>query len=592
MNRAAPLIGEHVEGVPVELEDLIADLLERDPADRPPSAAAVLQRLDLLGPDSSTEPRRSRLVLVGSIAALGVIGAAAWFGWSRFASPTPEADSPREAPLAGASDLPELPGLPDLTADAEEPAERSDDASLAALEAEAQRALDDLERRARSGTLDAAEWRNVADSFAGTDAARRALDIADDLEGSIAEQVVQTAALTEELDTLRRSLQAAGATLAERLTALQAVPPEDIPLAADRAEAWIADLGRQWVAEADDELTRRVADFESRQEASLFDEAEVAVHEMLAMFRAEESFDPGPLSAEWTRFAQRETEIQERFAGLPAARAAWERARVLGDQEVAARELTGPDSIETDLRNLELERAAERLRALSERLSAAPVTSVLERWAADAEAARAALHLLAVTHRNGLWRRRALPDPRRGRAAEVLDVDDVSMTLEVEGRAERLPWATFARTETLHQLFNGRLERAYTQDERNGIAALMRIAATMELLEATRSALFGTRRSPGAALTSPDLAAAFDRLFEWSDAGPALEAARREARARDLLVRVSGELEREDWSSAAFLLERLLGEHADSWVVLLLSNGKRTEGPVITAAWDSDSESK
>ena len=595
MNLEAPLLSEHLEAVPPQLEDLVADLLERDPADRPPSAAALLERLEGLGSDGARPSggRRPLLWIAGSIAAVAAIAAAVWLTWPRPAPLATEGDAEADAQSEAEVATRAAPDLPELAVEPEAPPVRSDDASLAALEADAQRALEDLERRGRSGTVDAAEWRAHAQAFAGTDAGRRALREADAIEGSVRERAEEDADLTRQLDELRSSLGAAETTLAGRLAVLLAAPSTDVPLAPDRARAWLTDLGRQWIADAGEAATRRLAEVDRLREAERFDEAEAALRELLSGFEVAEDFDAGRLAPEWTLYAQRETAVRERLAALPAERAAAERARVLGDQQTVARELTGPESIERDLRTLDLDRAAERLRALSARLDTAPAAAVVERWAAEVDLAREAVDLLVRTHREDSWRRRALSDPRGGGAAEVLDLDDVSVTLEVDGRAERLPWEVFARTETLHQLFNGRLDRAYTGDELRSVAALMRLAATLELVEAARAELLEGRPSP--TLSGPELNSAFALLEQWSEAesldAAAREAAAREARARDLLLRTAADLEGERYGSAAFVLERLLAEYADTWTVLLLSDGRREEGALIPAAWDSGSGS-
>ncbi|RMG11985.1 MAG: serine/threonine protein kinase [Planctomycetota bacterium] len=93
-------------GVPSALEELCLAALAKDPADRPPSAAAFADALDafLAGAGAPTTPRRRGVLLAGALAvgalAVGVLAAALLARSPRAAAPTPAAARPEPGAAA------------------------------------------------------------------------------------------------------------------------------------------------------------------------------------------------------------------------------------------------------------------------------------------------------------------------------------------------------------------------------------------------------------------------------------------------------------------------------------------------------------
>jgi tRNA A-37 threonylcarbamoyl transferase component Bud32 len=104
LHQPAPLIGTVAPGAHFapELEALVAELLRKDPATRPPSAAEVRTRLQkvAVAPAVAPAPRRGPAPMIAAAIALVAVGAGGWW-WSQRAPDAPlVVEPPRQLPAA------------------------------------------------------------------------------------------------------------------------------------------------------------------------------------------------------------------------------------------------------------------------------------------------------------------------------------------------------------------------------------------------------------------------------------------------------------------------------------------------------------
>ncbi len=190
-----------------------------------------------------------------------------------------------------------------------------------------------------------------------------------------------------------------------------------------------------------------------------------------------------------------------------------------------------------------------------------------------------ALALLTAEYQAGNWRRRTLTDPRERSTAmrEAVAVSLEGLTLRTDTGTEALPWSAFGSSpRDLHNLFKGRLQREWTLEERSGVAHLLWTSSISRLVADTRARVGENRRGKLDEAKRAELLEGFALAREWAD-GAQLERIRVEESASALWLDAVTALTGEQWALAAAHLEALLGDHARSLLVHLLSNGNQID---------------
>lgn len=226
------------------------------------------------------------------------------------------------------------------------------------------------------------------------------------------------------------------------------------------------------------------------------------------------------------------------------------------------------------MRQLSFASAGQRLGQAAELSSDPELASRLRDMAASLQKSELALSALLTGWADPGWRRRGVMDPRGTGNVSVLGTAPGGLMLEADGAPDRVPLSAWSsNTKALDNLFKGRLDRSWTEDEAEGIATLMGLSASLQLIDALDPALSknGRRVTRGAATKALQ---SFSEVQEWVERAPGSGsyAARQRGAARLLadaiLARQDG-----DWSLCTSLLGRLVNENRDTWVVMLLSDG-------------------
>ena len=622
-------LGTLVPGLPARLQATIHRLLEKDPDRRPPSASILLKELEAIRSGdmgSASTPGApasggSKGGLIAGVAAVALAAAGYLFiGGGDDPAPAPEpfkksgvtdpaetqAKSPAETPGETASA--EAPVRPaenpagggstngaDLDpAGSDEGSSTSGSAAGPSIKQSAPAAEAELEYQAERATLAlneelltpadrAARLRILAEQFAGTDAAARAFEEAALIESgaSAATDVAQaraagigaalgalTAAANFEATPFHpgQALRAMNLIIAP---ANLATDPEFLAGRAalvDRAMKSGLARGRAATAAADEAAARGdlpgtqaplrefvgLADLPTGEEAPLLVGlgAPSSVKELEDLAAA----------------------VRERLNGLRGSEEAFAAIRTAKERAAIATLLGS--GLESDLRQLAFAGARERLVQASGLCTDAGLAGKLRDMASSLEKGELAANSLLSGWATPGWRRRGVIDPRGSGNASVLGTAPGALMLEAAGGPESVPlsaWMTSPKA--LDNLFKGRLDRSWSEDEEEGIAVLMGLSASLQLVDTLTPALRKSGRRVTRGATTKALQS-FSEVQEWVDRAPqsAPYASRQRAAARLLadaiLARQDG-----DWSLCASLLGRLIDENRATWVVMLLSDG-------------------
>jgi hypothetical protein len=595
-------LAEFVPGMPPALSQLVSRLLAKKPEDRPQSAGALLTELERLKLElvhgvstGGAAPRRASAA--GRFAMFALLLVAAAGGWWWFGRPRPDGDggvvaqdqppavpedpAAGDAPPAGDGAAPPAAGQPFV----------DDDSALARLERDAEEAWaglsSALDREARKLELE-----RLAREFAGTTAAGRFQREADELAAAAVAESAGAAQADQRVTEALAALRAAsgvvrgGGELALELAALAAVPVEE-PLAADAA--WRAGARAVWLealtaaeeradAALDAAEVRAAAgDFEGLAEGlestrlGLSEDAWPALPQMLELADAPELARLRDTRARATALA----------AGLPALQTRWRLTTERADRAAQAVSLREGGAFEGELRRLDLASARARLAELERELPLDSSRAAVRALADDLAAGAQALDALVRAWDAGQWRRRTINDPRqRARVSrEVVGAGPEGLVLKQGGGVESLSWSEFGgRPIELHQLFHERLTRDFDARERQGIAALLRIAAVLQAVEEG-----GEMLEPGTeALLSDEevrlLQEGFDVARPWAEAAGSVDALERERAAARVAATALRAASDGALGPSVTALERLLVEHRDTLLVRLVSDGRLVEG--------------
>ena len=592
---------ELVPSLPVGLEDLVQRLLAKNPAERYESAAALaaeLERLRVLTAhgEAATAPApapRARAPLLLAGLAGVVLVAAVWLLLGRGGADERESAPPSTAATTNATTAEGSPtdgGFFDDPSDEERPPERDVESELRMLDLQAQIAYRDI-----PAELETAErieaLRALVDGFGGTDTAAAAELEIENLFEEARRSRLDAARVEKALRDARAALAVAAdwpppaGTFASPAAALRAlatfVAPAEVAdhpeLAAARTE-----LADRVLQQARELVEEELAAIDELAAEGRFGEVRRRLADALVACQVPDHADDERPGVEPLRLLG--SEIRARHARVPETERRWRAQRRAAERRAVAVALGAGSGLTDDLRALRFDAVRSRLTPLDATLPEAAQEVVAVRNAVDS--ASAVLQLLVDEHAAGGWRRRSVVDPRGRRqvAREVLGATGTGLVLEGADGGELVPWEAFGRrADWIHQLFNGRLQRAYSVEEEAGILTLLRIAAVCEVVARVERALAGPDARDGG--SAEPLQSAFDAAGEWLGEGSAAETfepRRRIAREREataLLDQALDAVEAAAWAPAAEALERLLAEYGDTLLVTLLSDGTWQPAP-------------
>lgn len=584
-----PLV-DMVPGLPLGVSELVMRLLEKEPTRRTPSASVLVRELErLIAEDGASRtpqaaPRakgNQTKLIVGIVAAglLAVVGKSL-LGGGGTAPKDPEPvvqPQPEEGPDGGPGASPagdtgsgeEDGGV----AQGESGAEDGDEAAKI-VEQEARIALLTLNSTQLTEDERVVALTALAEKYLGTDAAEEARTEADALTAALTAQASEEAQLARQRTALLVQLREAAGLDADPprpgdgLRALRAVPGQEV---------WLTD-GEFVVARAqlrDEVLTGALtwardawARAGQHEEAGEFTSMVELCRQIIALTDLPDFTEEPPAVVELRALA---AEARLKRDGAASLEAAFAVERAQSDSAKVAAAFGGLSGLQTELASCDLAAAEERLLGVQARLVTEEARERVTPWLAEVRSAQQAFEVLASTWKAKSWKRRSVMEPG-GDTRDVVGVSREGLMLEAPGGSDLLPWSAFGgHLRELDNLFNARLDRSWSTDEQRAIAALMRLQAVVRAAELAQDVLDrarGNRFSPGDAR---DLEQAFDAARQWS--GSTDDSLEREDAAQQVLADAMLAVSTERWSAAVTQLERLLGEHADSLLVSLLSDG-------------------
>jgi hypothetical protein len=385
----------------------------------------------------------------------------------------------------------------------------------------------------------------------------------------IAPATVTAAEVETQLRDKLLAQRASGATLVERLRAIEAFrsPPE---LSAE-FELRRATIAGDTILGAEQDVRELFAHATQLALEGKFDELRGYLAELEPHFAEldEAPGDPARLTgfrALHDDLAARRARVdeEERFYHANVERAA---RRAVG-------EALGPGSgLLAELAAVDLAAIEARLGTLRPELRARALPAALAR---EVHLAGAALEGLRQEFANGGWRRRSLTDPRSRRVREVREVRSEGLLLDKDGDLESLPWRE-ARSDPdwWHQLFQSRLTREWQAGEAREIVALLRLVGATRGAELAREMLDARARGSLQPAELEALATVFAPALTWVDPADAELAAALalEHATAQRLAQVLAAVQDHEWTRAAAHLEYLLAQGDASLLVGLLSDG-------------------
>jgi serine/threonine protein kinase len=596
LNDTPAALAARVPGLPASVASCVHRLLAKDPADRHPTAQALLDELDALRSGStavgaSSGPPKALLVVGGLIiAAVAVLFAFRGGG-----------DTPDGPGSAGSTQIVRdesgsetengsTPGTDPSIVDTGPNGIQSavvgtgtdakptdDDAAEHEFELEATAALERLEAEELTDALRAERLRELAVAFPGTTAATTAGDEAVTLETALTAANVATSALDQQRAVILASLRAAGTPatdpplFGQALTALRVVPGQDLwakdPLFLTQRGALVTALlesAALFGATAIEESTA----FESKGEFLSSSGRLQACINGLAL----PAF-PGQIPARAAEVQEIRAQAVLLLEDLELRELNFGVAQVEGDRRAIATAFGGSQGLEAELRNGNFDAAHARLKQLMASLSTPGAKSRIQPVLQDVGLIRTAQNALIQAWTSPGWRRRSILDPR-GRKPSTAECGGIDRTgVRIEGTL--VPWSHFiARPRTLANLFHERVEGGWTTEVEVAISAWLRVTTVLDVIEQA-SEMLGANSV--ARFTTGEVKAlndAFQPLLGWVDDPATAAAALRERSAAKALGHALNAISEEHWSEASVRLDRVLHEHEGSLIVLLLSDGR------------------
>lgn len=583
-----------VPGIPSGVSELVNRLLEKDPADRTPSASVLVRELERLiaedgaskgAPAAAKGGSKTPLIAVGAVVALGAI-AAVMFGGNGDDPPEDPDPGPKPVDQQAATgdgetgtgtgdsetgDNPsDTPG-PNEVDEGSAPGTGMDDEAAKELENKAKNALITLNSTQLSDEDRVGALRDLANRFLGTDTSEEALNLADELEAKIAAEQTELAGQDRMRRDLLLTIKAAANLEAEdpprpgdSLRAMAAVPDQEVWQTDSEFLIERTRLRDQVLDRAVSYANDAIAGAEGQRDAGDFPGMVETCRSIIVLVDLP-AMEPEPVQVVTLRaVADRARTMRDNAAAIESD---WHEARRNADRAALATSLGGRTGLEAELATCELSAAEERLMGLAAVLVTDADKARASAWAEEVRDAQKGLKLLATTWDAGEWKRKAVLDPS-GSSRNVSGVSSRGVTIGTD----TIPWADFAGAmRSWDNLFQARLDRDWTAEECSHIAALLRLQAVAHAVDLARSVLGSTGRlSSGEA---DDLAAGFEYARRWADQSGDTDALEREEAAQAALARALVAYGEERWSEAVAGLEVLLEDHSSSLVVTLLSDG-------------------
>ncbi len=585
---------EVAPGTPAPLAAMIHRLLRKKPEERYASAGVLLQEVERLRsatlhgaplPSSPTpSPSGSKLPLVlGVVGVLAAAGVAALLLGGDDDKPVPDdrtktSQSPSNVtPSETEDEFTSASGR----GDPKPPAD--DDTALKLRETEAENALLRVSRELDAIALQA-ELRAVAEKFAGTTAAQRALDEAERIREESLRNAAATSAYEQSVRQYLERVKLAGQTgeapkpLSEALRAMLA---EELPaglagdadVAARRRQIFAAALATSLERARND--ATKAGEFERTgrfEELSALLAPWIVALDLPAM-----PADLGPAELpDLGEVVLLRASIQKRLDGQVAARERYAKSLAESDARAVSSALRG-GGFEAALRTLNFTQMQAQLDALLGAVATEPAKSSVRDLQAALAPARSLFATLASEFERGSWRRKSFFDPRaKGRAIrDAVGVTTEGLLVKAEATSELVPWSSFgARTADLHQIFHQRLNREYTREEQAGIDALLRMTAVLQTVDETAEMLQSDVNSNLSDEEVRVTTEAFEVARVWAQAAGTLPQLEREAEAARVWIDGLRAGSASSWSRAVAAYERLLREFRDTLLVKLLSDGR------------------
>lgn len=612
-----PPLAEFATDCPAELIELVEDLMASDPDDRPSSAAQLSSRIERLARATSSgaerDPEaagsRSSLKLAIGAAGLALVGAGAWFFLGGKDEPTDDSgqtsalDDGTQEVAASEGESPPLedseprPLAPErIGGDRPPQAAADEDAALRELE---QQAAVDLASALASAdeAIRKLELQQVAEEYAGTDAAQKATEALRELDTA---EASPQPALNPELEAQRALVaflgeaRSAASPGGEWLPPHQAIaalteftPPSGIVDAAEfnQARSELAEVAREDLAA---QARKSLDGVREVLRAGQFEQARSALEELFAWCvvapldaEGQPHFESPELTdtdrSTWPTGVRELPEltraIQDSYAGLYELERLFERARFQSDRKRLAGFLGPQSGFAGYADRADPTAALELLAGAQAEVESPESRDRLDALAQTLEEAVTARKLIRESFDAGRWNRRSirLPEGRRG-GVEVLTLDDRGLVTEDE---------TFALIEygrdpeAVHLLFDSRIQGEWAPDERRAVASWIFVSALLRAQDDIAYRLDGRRGR----FRPEELTAGFERVILWTQGGTSGATGRLQALAAHgalIASRLADGLDsarRGDAVRGAFQLEEALTTQFDHPLVAMLAAG-------------------
>ncbi len=606
-----------LSGDPVPIEERVPDidpgvaavvtrLMQRDPADRYPSASALFAELERLRAGSAQAAaarveaksgKRALYVGLGVVALAVAVGVFSILGGG---DPDPDPDVTQGGPWItdGAGDTDEDPDALAQATDTDPNEASTDvddgiggdpapgDTAERLFEIQAENALLRLDSESLSDEARRDRLRALASEYAGTSAATTALERAEAIETRLLLAQREGADEARRRDDMLSALRGAAALerrplrAGDALRAMKAVPDQEA-LAADAdflaaRDAIVDEVYRLAVLDLEQDL----ADAGAAQERGEFATVRDTLAAALARTDLPEEAEGEDAPAGARRILELRDTLRERLDGLDGVRSEYLSQQARDDARALASSLSGADGLEGALREFDFQAAGALLATLRGSVGSEEATAWLDALTADVADAARAFRILVRDWSQ--WRRMSVADPRERRTTnrEAVGAQADGLRLAVDGSPVLVPWSAWAgNTDALGTLFRERLSRDYTADERRAIAALMSLSAVVEGLEISEEMFVPGRGAKMSDREAEDILEAFEDVEEWLDDEAQRARWRRERRAARTLVQGLLAASEDRLPEAVAMLDRLLRESPASLLVRMLSDGSTLAPP-------------
>ena len=584
-------VAERAPGTPAGVAALVERLLEKDPADRHPSAAVLVEEIARLrgtGGQNETESSPFSKKLIGWVVAVGLLGMVGLIAKSMLGGGPSEPDPAPAGVENGNGGTAEVQGDPDdgdpgNTGTSEENANGTQTIDpLEAFERRAKEAFAKLSDSVLEPAQRVIELRNLALEFAGSDAAAAGDALATSLEAQLTSDANPTDPRAREIAKMLSDLgeKAALGSVPPRpdqaLRAMRAVPGQILLQGVLEFEGPRGELERAVLQEALDFVRDQIEAAVTSAGNGNFKEMAAQLTDAIAATGLP-AFEAGTEPAEARQLRQLGVSARQRLDTIDDARALFQVRRGQEDDSLVAAGFNGRGGLEAELLSLDLAAAKTRVESILATVKTDDSRLLLTTLIEDLGFAIGALESLAGAFGKNEWRRKSVADPRSRRTVRTRDAvgaDATGLTLAESGSNVHVPWSAWGgSTENLHALFHERLSRRWTADEKRGIGAILRLTAVAHAIQLA-SEMFDpdvvARFSPGEA---DELMASFDAASNWAKIhGGSASVARERGAARNVVDAVQAASDKH-WARAVASTTRLLEENRDTLIMRLLSDG-------------------